>query len=117
MPQPRGPHVHAEGGCRSDRRSCIAPAIEERCRLYALRCIKRSHCSRSRQLLASDGPQKEDLCQRCGSLPVLLAASAVRSQKRSLTQEIAWSRQPVIQSNLSNLKADTPREFVLSRSM
>jgi hypothetical protein len=26
-------------------------------------------------MLASDGPQKEDLRQRCGSLPVLLAAS------------------------------------------
>src|SRR5579863_2702708 len=66
-------------------------AVEERCGLHALRCIReRSHGSRSRRLLTPDGPQKEDLCQRCGSLPALLAASAARSQRRCLRQEIAW---------------------------
>src|SRR5882724_4458742 len=113
---------------RDDRRTgtpdpCSAalygrPTIEEPCILRALRCIRKgSHSSRSRRLLASDGPQKEDLCQRCGSLPVLLAASAVRSQKRYLRQEIAWSRQPAIRSSLSSFRADTPGKFVLSRSM
>jgi hypothetical protein len=44
------------------------------------------------EILKHLGPRKEGLCQRCGSLPVLLAASAVRSQKRRLTQEIAcWA--------------------------
>src|SRR6266849_4062021 len=110
--------IHAEGGCSSDRGSCIAPAVEERCRLHALRCIReRSHGSRSRRLLTPDGPRKEDLCQRCGSLPVLLAASAAPSQKRCLRQEIVWSRQPAIRSNLSSLGTGTPRKFVLSRWM
>src|SRR5258708_1266947 len=71
----------------------------------------------SRGLPASDGPRKENVCQRCGSLPALLAASAVRSQRRCLRQEIAWSRQPAIQSNLSSLRTGTPRKFVLSRWM
>src|SRR5580704_10475789 len=78
---------------------------------------KGSRGPRSHPLLASVGPRKEDLCQRCGSLPVLLAASAVRSQKQYLRQEIAWSRQPEIRSSLSSLRADTPGKFVLSRSM
>src|SRR5260370_8025128 len=49
---------------------------QERCRLYALRYIrKRSHCSRSRQLLASDRPQKEDLFQNFALLPPLPSPS------------------------------------------
>src|SRR5216684_3407791 len=40
------------------------------------------------------GLRKEGLCQRCGSLPVLLAALAVRSHKRCLTQVIATARKP-----------------------
>ena len=59
MPQPGDPHVHAEGGWKSDRRSRIAPAIEEPRTLRALRCIRKgSHGSRSRRPLASDGPQR-----------------------------------------------------------
>ena len=73
---------------------------------------KEDRGSGSHPLLASDGLRKEDLCQRCGSLPGLLAASAVRSQKRCLRQEIAWSRQLAIRSNLSSLRADTRGEFV-----
>src|SRR5260370_692918 len=60
---------------------------------------------------------KEDLCQKFGSLPVPLVVSAVCSQKPCLRQEIAWWRQPAIQSNLSSLRAGTLRPFVLFRSM
>ena len=98
--------------CTSDRRSCITPAAEE------VGNSMRSDASEndrtvqgSRGLPSSDGPRKEDLCQRCGSLPALLAASAVCSQKRCLRQEIAWSRQLAIRSNLLSLRADTPKEL------
>src|SRR6202035_1429143 len=106
--------VQTQGGCRSDRRGRIAPAIEECWRFHALRCPRKgSRRSRSHPLPATDGPRKEDLCQRCGSLPVLLAASAVRSQRQRLRREIAWSQQPAIRSSLSSFRADTPGKFVL----
>src|SRR5580704_10003902 len=66
-------------------------------------------------LVLADGLQEEDLCQRFGSLRVLLEVSAVRSQKRCLRQEIAWSRRPEIRSNWPSLRASTVRTFVVSR--
>src|SRR5580700_5701887 len=53
------------------------------------RMNQRIEPSRPPHLVLADGLQKEDLCQRFGSLRVLLEVSAVRSRKRCLRQEIA----------------------------
>src|SRR6266481_3265892 len=62
---------------RSDRRSCITPAAEEVWKLYALRCIRKRSYGSGVSRAGGFRWTAEDLCQRCGSLPALLAALAV----------------------------------------